>query len=75
MGEFLTFLDHYWWISLVVLVGWLAHYGYCEIQRRRNPVQAQFVATLGCLVVLYYGFGILCFVLSTLVCLVHLFRR
>ena len=74
MNNLLVLFEHYWWVGLIVLVvGWGVPMAYWEIQRRRNPVQAQFVVTLGCLMACYYLSGIVTFLLTILACLKHLF--
>lgn len=76
MNDLMTFAAQWWWVGLIVLIlGWVVPHIYWEIQRRRNPVQAQFIVTLGCLVIIYYCAGITTFFLTILACLKHLFFR
>ena len=77
MNDLMVLFAQYWWVGLIVLVlGWGIPHVYWEIERRRNPVKAQFVmVTLGCLMVIYYSAGILTFFLTILACLKHLFFR
>ncbi len=77
MNDLLVLMGEYWWVGLIVLaLGWGIPHIYWEIERRRNPVKAQFVVvTLGCLTILYYSTGIVAFFVTILSCLKHLFWR
>ena len=76
MNDLMALAAQWWWVGLIILtLGWVVPHIYWEIERRRNPVKAQFIVTLGCLVVLYYGAGIMAFFFTILACLKHLFFR
>lgn len=61
-----NFIADFWYVWVLVCVLSLGYYLY-ERYRRRNEVEAQFIVTgtlIGCLMVIFYGAGILSFLFT-----------